>query len=82
MPVPTAPPKWNEKTAAAASDASESAPTLKSSWWKTARRALHSTAAMVRASGRAARGPMIAAAASAPTALTEIDPVSISSEST
>ena len=48
-------------------------------WWRLARRALHSTAAIVIASGNAARGPMIAAAARAPTALTEIDPVSSTS---
>ena len=48
-------------------------------WWKLARRALQATAAMVIASGRAARGPMIAAAISAPTALTEIEPVSSTS---
>ena len=68
-------PEWNEKISAAASEASVSAPTLKSSWWKTLRRALHSIAAIVSASASAARGPMMAAPASAPTALTEIVPV-------
>src|SRR5947199_242092 len=33
------PPGWKEKTSAAASEASVSAPTLKRSWWKTLRRA-------------------------------------------
>ena len=64
-----------EKTCAAASVASVSTPTLKSSWWKTLRRAVQSTAAIVSAATSAPRGPTMAAPASAPTAVTEIVPV-------
>ena len=53
------------KTPAAASEASVSAPMLKSTLWSGARRALHSTATIVTASASAARGPKSAAPASA-----------------
>ena len=49
---------------------------LKSTRWSGERRALHSHDAVVIAIASAARGPKSAAPASAPTALTEIEPSS------
>ena len=67
------------KTEAAASDERESVPMLKSTRWICWRCALHWTTQIATAIASAARGPKSAAPASAPTALTEIEPSSSSS---
>src|SRR6185503_14607014 len=68
------PPRPTVKTDAATSDESVSVPTLKSTLWIGPRSALHWTAQIATATASALRGPKRAAPASAPTALTEIEP--------
>ncbi len=75
------PSKPTVKTDAATSEESVSVPTLKSTLWIGPRSALHWTAQIATATASALRGPKSAAPASAPTALTEIEPSSSSSAS-